>query len=201
VSGTARGNLNVLFFGPPGAGKGTQALEVAPRLGLAHVSTGDLFRQNMAEGTPLGLRVKPLYDAGQLIPDDLTIAMLDEHLATLRQTRPDLRGILFDGFPRTVPQVESLDAFLATRGERVDAVVFIDVPQAVLIERILGRGRADDTREAVTVRQQKYEQDTKPLLSLFEARGLLRRVNGDQPVPDVTAAIVEALSPLIGEVA
>ncbi len=150
----------MLFFGPQGVGKGTQAAIVAPLLHLAHVSTGDLFRQNMAERTALGEQIRPLYDAGGLIPDDVTIAMLDAHLITLRQIAPELRGVIFDGFPRTVPQVESLDAFLRTRGEQVDAVVYIDAPRPVLVERILSRGRADDTREAAEERLRLYEEKT-----------------------------------------
>jgi adenylate kinase len=189
-------NTNILFFGPQGVGKGTQAAIVAPLLRLAHVSTGDLFRRNIAEQTPLGLRVKPILDAGELVPDDLTIAMLDDHLIHLRRTQPELRGVIFDGFPRTVAQVEALDTFLGTRGERIDAVVYIDAPRPVLVERMFNRGRADDTREAAEERLRLYEEKTQPLLSLFERRGITKRINGDQPVEAVTAEIVAALSPL-----
>jgi adenylate kinase len=189
-------NTNILFFGPQGVGKGTQAAVVAPLLRLAHVSTGDLFRRNIAEKTPLGLRVGPILVAGELVPDDLTIAMLDDHLLTLRRTQPELRGVIFDGFPRTVAQVEALDNFLRTRGERVDAVIYIDAPRPVLVERIFSRGRADDTREAAEERLRLYEEKTQPLLSLFEQRGIITRINGDQPVEAVTAEIVAALAPL-----
>ncbi|HEY7908080.1 MAG TPA: adenylate kinase, partial [Thermomicrobiales bacterium] len=189
-------NTNILFFGPQGVGKGTQAAVVAPLLRLAHVSTGDLFRRNIAEKTPLGLRVGPILDAGELVPDDLTIAMLDDHLIHLRRTQPELRGVIFDGFPRTVAQVEALDAFLGTRGERVDAVVYIDAPRPVLVERMFNRGRADDTREAAEERLRLYEEKTQPLLSLFEQRGIIARINGNQPVEAVTAEIIAALSPL-----
>jgi adenylate kinase len=189
-------NTNILFFGPQGVGKGTQAAIVAPLLRLAHVSTGDLFRRNIAEKTPLGLRVGPILDAGELVPDDLTIAMLDDHLVNLRRTQPELRGVIFDGFPRTVAQVEALDTFLGTRGERIDAVVYIDAPRPVLVERMFNRGRADDTREAAEERLRLYEEKTQPLLSLFERRGITKRINGDQPVEAVTAEIVAALSPL-----
>jgi adenylate kinase len=189
-------NTNILFFGPQGVGKGTQAAVVAPLLRLAHVSTGDLFRRNIAEKTPLGLRVGPILVAGELVPDDLTIAMLDDHLLTLRRTQPELRGVIFDGFPRTVAQVEALDTFLGTRGERIDAVVYIDAPRPVLVERIFSRGSADDTREAAEERLRLYEEKTQPLLSLFEQRGIITRINGDQPVEAVTAEIVAALAPL-----
>ncbi len=193
---SATRNTNILFFGPQGVGKGTQAMIVAPLLRLAHVSTGDLFRRNMADGTVLGEKIRPLYDAGGLIPDDITIAMLDDHLVRLRQTQPDLRGVVFDGFPRTVTQVEALDAFLLTRDERVDAVVYIDAPRGVLVERILSRGRVDDTRDAAEERLRLYEEKTAPLLALFERRGIIQRVNGDQPIEAVTADIIAALSPL-----
>jgi adenylate kinase len=189
-------NTNILFFGPQGVGKGTQAAIVAPLLRLAHVSTGDLFRRNIAEKTPLGLRVWPILDAGELVPDDLTIAMLDDHLVNLRRTQPELRGVIFDGFPRTVAQVEALDTFLGTRGERIDAVVYIDAPRPVLVERMFNRGRADDTREAAEERLRLYEEKTQPLLSLFERRGITKRINGNQPVAAVTAEIIAALSPL-----
>lgn len=189
-------NTNVLFFGPQGVGKGTQATIVAPRLHLAHVSTGDLFRQHMAERTALGEQIRPLYDAGGLIPDDLTIAMLGDHLVTLRQTAPELRGVIFDGFPRTVAQVESLDTFLRSRGEQIDAVVYIEAPRPVLVERIFSRGRADDTHEAAEERLRLYEEKTQPLLSLFERRGIIHRINGNQPIEAVTADIIAALAPI-----
>jgi adenylate kinase len=189
-------NRNVLFFGPQGVGKGTQAAVVAPQLRLAHVSTGDLFRRHMAERTALGEQIRPIYDAGGLIPDDLTIAMLSEHLVHLRETAPELRGVIFDGFPRTVAQVESLDTFLRSRGERVDAVVYIDAPRPVLVERILSRGRADDTREAAEERLRLYEEKTEPLLALFERRGIIHHINGNQPIEAVTAEIVAALAPI-----
>ncbi len=189
-------NINVLFFGPQGVGKGTQAAIVAPRLHLAHVSTGDLFRQHMAERTAFGEQIRPIYDAGGLVPDDLTIAMLGDHLVRLREMQPELRGVIFDGFPRTVPQVASLDTFLGTRGEKVDAVVYIDAPRPILVERIFSRGRADDTREAAEERLRLYEEKTQPLLALFEERGLIHRINGDQTVEAVTDEILAALSPL-----
>jgi adenylate kinase len=197
VSGaTASKNTNILFFGPQGVGKGTQAAIVAPRLRLAHVSTGDLFRRNMAEKTALGEQIRPLYDTGGLIPDDLTIAMLSDHLVHLRETVPELRGVIFDGFPRTVPQVESLDTFLESRDERVDAVIYIDAPRPVLVERIFSRGRVDDTREAAEERLRLYEEKTQPLLALFERRGITHRINGNQPVEAVTAEIIAALAPI-----
>lgn len=188
---------NILFFGPQGVGKGTQAGIVAPLLGLAHVSTGDLFRRNIAEKTALGQRVEAILAAGVLVPDDVTIAMLDAHLIALRRERPELRGCIFDGFPRTVSQTEALDTFLGTRGEKVDAVVYIDAPRPVLIERMLARGRPDDTVAAITTRLERYDAETAPLLAIYAERGILHRINGDQRIEAVTAEIIAALSPLV----
>ncbi|MHB8647689.1 MAG: adenylate kinase family protein, partial [Thermomicrobiales bacterium] len=114
----------------------------------------------------------------------------------LRETRPDLRGVIFDGFPRTVAQAASLDTFLQSRGEQVDAVVYIDAPRPVLVERMMGRGRADDTREAAEERLRLYEEKTAPLLALFDRRGIVHRINGDQTVEAVTADIIAALAPV-----
>ena len=189
-------NRNFLFFGPQGVGKGTQAAVVAEQLRLAHVSTGDLFRRHIAEQTELGRRVKAILDAGALVPDDVTIAMLDDHLTRLRQTQPALRGVIFDGFPRTVAQANALDALLGTRGEHVDALVYLDAPRPVLLERMMSRGRPDDTRGAIERRLRLYEEDTQPLLALYEQRGIVHRVNGDQAVEGVTADIVRVLTPL-----
>lgn len=194
MSPSTKRNTNVLFFGPQGVGKGTQAAIVAPQLQLAHVSTGDLFRRNIAEQTALGNRVAPILDSGGLVPDELTIAMLDDHLVKLRQAQPELRGVIFDGFPRTIAQAASLDDFLGTRREQVDAVVYIDAPRQVLVERMMSRGRADDTREAAEERLRLYEEKTQPLLSLYEQRGLVHRINGDQSIDAVTAEIVGALT-------
>jgi len=197
MSATATRNVNVLFFGPPGAGKGTQADLVAPRLGLAHVSTGDLFRQHMREETPLGMQIKPIYDAGGYVPDSTTIEMLAQHLVMLRQTQPELRGVIFDGFPRTPAQVAALDTFLGSRAEQVNAVVYLTVPLNVLLPRLLARGRADDAADAITTRFDKYETATAPLLAEYTQRGTpVHRVDGNQAVEQVTTAVVTALSPL-----
>jgi len=197
---TAARNVNVLFFGPPGAGKGTQADLVAPQLHVAHVSTGDLFRQNMREGTPLGLQIKPIYDSGGYVPDSTTIAMLDQHLHTLQDTQPALRGVIFDGFPRTPQQVAALDTLLGARAERVDGVVYLTVPLGVLLPRLLARGRVDDTADTITTRFTKYESDTAPLLTEYERRDTpVCRINGNQPVEQVTAAVVTALQSLFAE--
>ena len=139
--------VDVVFFGPPGSGKGTQASRLAAALGIPQISTGDLLRANVARGTELGKIAKPIMESGALVPDDLVTRMLKERLA-----EPDAAGgALFDGYPRTVPQAEALDGLLAESGRKVVAVLFIDVPDAPIIERLVKRatleGRADDTPE------------------------------------------------------
>ncbi|MBX6341999.1 MAG: nucleoside monophosphate kinase, partial [Thermomicrobiaceae bacterium] len=133
------GGRHVIIMGPQGAGKGTQAARVAPLLGLAHVSTGDLFREVMASGTPLGEEVRSYVDRGALVPDALTVRMLMERVDELRVADPSLRGILLDGFPRNAAQAEALDQALAARGDAIAAVVHIAVPRDVLMERLTGR--------------------------------------------------------------
>jgi adenylate kinase len=133
--------MHVILMGPQGAGKGTQALRVAPRLGLVHLSTGDLFRAAIAASTPLGREVKGYLDRGELVPDSVTIGVVEQRLEEIArgQAGGDAKGALFDGFPRTHPQAEGLDAALGRRGERVSTVVFIEVPLEVLITRLAGR--------------------------------------------------------------
>ena len=190
-------DVNVLFFGPPGAGKGTQAALVAPVLRVAHVSTGELFRAIQKEDTPLAKQVRAIMEAGEYVPDGVTVAMLEAHVKMLNETQPALRGVIFDGFPRTPQQVAALDTFLGSRAEHVDAVVYIGVPLEVLLPRLLSRGRADDTSEAITMRFIKYENATAPLLTEYERRGVaVHRINGNQAVEAVTADVVAALSPL-----
>ena len=139
----------IVFFGPPGSGKGTQASRLAASLGIPQVSTGDLLRSHVARGTPLGAIARPVMESGALVPDDLVTKMLKERLA-----EPDAKGgAIFDGYPRTVAQARSLDALLEGAGGKVDVVLFIDVPDATLVDRLLKRavleGRADDTRETI----------------------------------------------------
>src|SRR5579884_854717 len=130
---------HVLIMGPQGAGKGTQAAVVAPRLGLVHVSTGDLFREVMASGSPLGEEIRGYYDRGALVPDALTIRMLLDRVDELRRENPAIRGALIDGFPRNQAQAEALATALAERGEKLAAVISIEVPRPTLIERLSGR--------------------------------------------------------------
>lgn len=179
--------MKLLFLGPPGAGKGTQAERVAEALGLAHVSTGAMFRQHVADETDLGLKVKEIMAAGELVPDDVTIAMLHDRI-----TQPDAtNGFILDGFPRTLPQAKSLDVELGENA--LDAVVVLDVPEDELVERLLLRGRADDTDETVRNRLSVYEADTAPLIEFFGDRGIVRVVEGVGDIDDITQRIMTVL--------
>ncbi|HUZ00083.1 MAG TPA: adenylate kinase [Thermomicrobiaceae bacterium] len=133
------GNRHVIIVGPQGAGKGTQAAVVAPKLGLVHLSTGDLFREVMASDTELGREIRGYYDRGTLVPDQLTIRMLTQHLDQIETHRPDVRGVLLDGFPRNQAQAEALDQALEERGDTLAAVIQIAVPRAALMDRLTGR--------------------------------------------------------------
>jgi adenylate kinase len=208
--------MRMIFVGPPGAGKGTQATRLAERFGIVHVSTGDLFRSAVKEGTPLGVKCSGFMQAGQLVPDDVTIAMLLERIA-----KPDVArsGFLLDGFPRTIAQAEALDHALAAAGSGIDAVVVLEVPDGSIVERIVGRRsdpvtgriyhltydppppdvagrvvqRGDDTEEACRTRLAAYHAQTAPLVPYYEAKGLVRKVDGLGSPAEVFARIETAL--------
>ena len=194
---TQRPAFVVVMFGPPGSGKGTQAAWVAEQLGIAHVSTGDLLRAEVAEGTELGRLVEPIMTSGELVPDDLIVRVIES-----RMRQPDARrGILLDGFPRTLPQAEALDRMLARAGGGVSAVLFLDVPEDELVKRILKRaeeeGRSDDTPETVHTRMQVYERETAPVLEFYEVRGTdVRHVDGVGSVDEVRARLRDAVAGL-----
>jgi adenylate kinase len=183
----------IVFFGPPGSGKGTQASRLAASAGIPQVSTGDLLRSHVAKGTPLGAIAKPIMESGALVPDELVTKMLEERLR-----EPDARdGAIFDGYPRTVAQAQSLDAILKDAGGKVDVVLFIDVPDAALVDRLLKRavleGRADDTRETIAERLRVYREKTAPLADLYRKAGLLVTVDGDRAVESVVADVTAAV--------
>jgi adenylate kinase len=185
--------VNLLLLGPAGSGKGTQAARVAVEYGIPHVSTGDMFRAAMAAGTELGRRVRPLYDAGELIPDDVTVALIEERLGE-EDAAP---GFVLDGFPRNLAQAEALDAMLEEIGRGLDAVLFFDLPHDVARERLLGRagqeGRTDDTPDAIARRLAIYEQQTAPVVEHYRATGKLVPLHADRPVDEVFAQIQQAL--------
>jgi adenylate kinase len=155
--------MRLLIVGPQGAGKGTQAELLSENLSLPHVSTGDIFRVNVGHGTPLGTAAKSYMDRGELVPDEITNAMVADKLA-----EPDLRqGWLLDGFPRNLSQAKWLDEVLRERGSHLTAVLHIDVPDDVLLERMLARGRADDTAEVINRRLEIYRTETLPMIRFF----------------------------------
>lgn len=217
-------SMHVILMGAQGAGKGTQAERIAPRYRLAHLSTGELFRTAVANGTELGLLAKGYLDRGELVPDDVTIGIVDAKLQEISVGQPELEGALFDGFPRTAAQAEGLDRALERRNERIGAVIEVSVPRDRLVTRLSGRRvcpqcgatyhvefnpprqpgvcdrcgaaliqREDDTPEAIARRLETYFAQTAPLLSYYERRGLLSRVDGDRPIDEVTEAIAAAI--------
>jgi adenylate kinase len=179
--------MKLLFIGPPGAGKGTQASRVAERLGIPHISTGDMFRYHVSAGTELGKRVDSIMKAGDYVPDEVTVEMLEERI-----TQPDASGgFILDGFPRTEGQVEALDGLIGRAG--LDAVVVLNVSEDALLERMLGRGRPDDTEDTIRNRFKVYQEQTEPLLDLFDERGLVVHVDGAAQIEEVTDRILSAL--------
>lgn len=188
-------------MGPPGAGKGTQAKVISGRLNVPAVSTGDIFRANVSEGTALGVEAKRYMDAGDYVPDEVTNAMVRDRIAE----GDAADGFLLDGYPRTLAQVEELDAMLRERGRAVDAVVVLTVDQDELVSRLLHRagveGRTDDTEAVVRHRQDLYHQQTEPLLAVYADRGLLVEVDGMAGVDEVTARVFAELEQSRGEAA
>lgn len=179
--------MRLVFLGAPGAGKGTQAVRVAQALGVPHISTGDIFRQNMADGTPLGLRVREIVEGGGLVPDEITTQLVTERLAG-----SDVgAGFILDGYPRTAGQARDLDEMLGEEGLR--AAVALEVPVGELVRRMLERGRADDTEDSIRRRLEEYAAQTEPLLDFYRARGLLREASGTGGVEEITARILAAL--------
>lgn len=180
-------------MGPPGAGKGTQAKVISRRLGIPAVSTGDIFRANVSEGTPLGLEAKRYMDAGDYVPDEVTNGMVRDRLA-----EADAReGFLLDGYPRTLAQVEELDRMLAATGSRLDAVVVLTVDDEELVQRLTHRarteGRTDDTEEVIRHRQEVYNEQTAPLLEVYARRDLLVKVDGMGAVDEVSDRLTAAI--------
>ncbi len=187
------GGPRLLIVGPPGAGKGTQAAVIAERYGIPTISTGDIFRANIAAGTELGVQVKQIVDAGDYVPDSLTNALVTDRL-----DEADARGgFLLDGYPRTPDQVRYLDDLLARHGHAIDAVIRLVADEDEIVSRLrkraLEQGRVDDSEEAIRHRQEVYARETEPLLAIYRERGILVEVDGLGPVDAVTERILDAL--------
>jgi adenylate kinase len=190
--------VNLLVLGPQGSGKGTQAKRISAAHGIPHVSTGDMFRAAIAEGTELGRRVEPILASGELVPDDLTVALIRERLAA-----PDAAGgFVLDGFPRNLAQAEALDVMLEGIGRALDAVLFFDLSDEIAIERIHGRaveeGREDDAPEAVARRLAIYHEQTEPVVERYRTTGKLVPLHAERTVEQVSTEIEDALE-LLGE--
>jgi len=212
--------MNILFMGPPGAGKGTQAERIVEEFNIPHISTGDAFRLAMKQGTPIGLKAKEYIDQGLLVPDEITNGIVKERLAQADCEK----GFLLDGFPRTIQQAEALDSMLQELGRSIDHVVNLDVDRDLLLARLTGRRickscgatyhvmfnppkvegicdkdggelyqRSDDSEEKVGTRLDEYTSKTAPLLDYYGKQGLLREVNGEQDINVVTAEIISTL--------
>lgn len=187
-------SLDLVILGPPGAGKGTQADLVSADAGIPHIATGDMLREAMQDETPLGLEVKPIYDAGDLIPDELMVGLIRERLS-----QPDTEaGFILDGFPRTLPQAEALDEMLAEIDRVLSAVLLFDLPEEVAVERLLGRareqGRSDDTPEVIRHRLEVFHAKTKPVVDYYRSKGLLVDIRAERPVDEVLAEVQQVLA-------
>jgi adenylate kinase len=179
--------INIVLFGKPGAGKGTQAEFLKEKYNLTHISTGDVFRYNLKNDTELGKQARAFMDAGDLVPDELTIKMLQDEVEKNMQSR----GFLFDGFPRTIAQADALDAFLKTKDWEVTGTVALEADDAVLVERILERGKTsgridDQDEEKIRNRYQEYNEKTAPLMEYYKAQNKFFPVNGIGSIAEIT---------------
>ena len=179
----------LLFLGPPGAGKGTQAARLCEAHGIKHLSTGDLLRSEVAAGTALGLEAEAVMNRGELVSDALVLAIVESQMKALNGG-----GWLLDGFPRTVPQAEALDKLLSELQQPIDAVVLLELDDAVLIERLLARGRADDTEAVIRNRLEVYREKTAPLIEFYAAKGLLTSIDAKGSMEAIAERLETSLS-------
>jgi len=184
----------MLIVGPPGAGKGTQASRITSAYGIPDISTGDIFRANIKNETPLGQQVKAIVDAGDYVPDTLTNALIKDRL----ESADAADGFLLDGYPRTPDQVQHLDALLAANGHALDAVIRLLADREEIVRRLrkraLEQGRADDSEEAIRHRQEVYQRETEPVVAMYRERGMLIEVDGLGEIEDVTERIFSRLA-------
>ncbi|WP_134499510.1 adenylate kinase [Microvirga pakistanensis] len=191
--------MRIILLGPPGAGKGTQAVRLVERLGIPQLSTGDMLRAAVAAGTPVGLRAKAVMDRGELVSDEVVVGIIADRV----EEADAKKGFILDGFPRTVAQAEAFDAMLAEKGLKLDAVIEFKVNEDELVDRIVKRAREteargeqvrkDDNPEVFKTRLEAYRAQTAPLSSYYQGRGMLKTVDGMKPIDDVTHAVKEIL--------
>jgi adenylate kinase len=189
--------INIVLFGKPGAGKGTQAEFLKQKYNLTHLSTGDIFRYNIKNDTALGQLAKSYIDKGDLVPDEVTIKMLEDEV----QKNPDSKGFLFDGFPRTLAQADALDAFLQSKAWQVTATIALEADDEILVQRLLERGktsgRADDQdEEKIRNRYQEYNQKTAPLIGYYQTQSKFYAVNGIGTIAEITERLSEVINNL-----
>mgnify|MGYP000848528655 FL=1 len=177
--------MNIILLGAPGSGKGTQAAFLIEKHGLTHLSTGDMLRAEIAAGSDLGKQAKAIMENGQLVSDDIVIAMIAARLSE--------KGALFDGFPRTIAQAEALDKLLAGRGSQIDAVIELQVGNEEIVQRMLARGRSDDNEATIRQRLAVFEAQTKPLINYYQKQGKLRSIDGSGELAAISARIEAAL--------
>ncbi len=181
--------MRIVLLGAPGSGKGTQAEKLVEHYRLTHISTGDLLRAEVAAGTTLGQEAKAIMDAGKLVSDEIVLGMIDAKLEN--DVGPE--GFILDGFPRTLDQARGLDGLLEKLGEPLDAVIYLEVDEEEIVERLLARKREDDTEETIRKRIEVYRDQTEPLVRHYENEGLLKRVQGMGGIDDIFMRILEAL--------
>lgn len=189
--------INLILFGPPGSGKGTQAAKLVEKYQLLHISTGDLFRYEMGNDTPLGLKAKSYIAKGELVPDAVTVGMLRNKV----EANPGVEGYIFDGFPRTIPQCEALDELLSEKGESISKLIMLDVPDAEIVARIKKRGetsgRADDLDESIIRnRIDVYKKETTPVFDYYAEKDKSVKINGVGGIEDIFARLSEEIDVL-----
>ena len=184
--------MQIVFIGPPGAGKGTQAEQLIEKYKLAHLSTGDMLRAARDAGTEVGKKANEYMSSGQLVPDEVIVAIIEERLAE----SDCQQGYLLDGFPRTIAQAEALDAMLQQKGTSLDVVLELKVPEEELFTRLAGRGRADDTPDVIRQRLVAYREQTEPLLDYYTKKELLKSIDGLGSIDDIFGRVTEVLDPL-----